>query len=1001
MARVFSIAPDAGFLALLAERILDGTLLGDWPREGPFWLSDVTVILPTKRARTELAEALSARGAGLLPDLRTFGGDGGEEEPFLPPFDAPPLPPPVGRLERRLTLARLIAAWAVTPAGAQAFASPPNPAEMLSLADSLAQLIDDLIIEGVPASALRSIDRDLPVNWQETLKFLDIALTAWPEILAAHGKAETATLRNLRLDRQAATAPLIYGDRPVIAAGSTGSIPATARLMAAIAGLKRGALVLPGLDADLDRTQFDALRNQRGTPHAHPQYGLVRFLERLGLTPADVIELAPGPRPARTLATRRAMALAEATSGWLAARQDLAEGLVEATDGLAILAARTADEEARAIALAARDGLARGRRVAVITPDRNLGRRIAAELGRFDILVDDPAGTPLFQSPAGRFARQALAVVASGCAPVDVMALLHNRALRLGLDRAELTRRAQLLDRLLLRGRRFPPGCPALHKALADLVADTALPAALRPGEDDAAALADLLARLEAGLAPLTRALAGETVSPAALAGALVDMLALCEGVDAAPPPGQAELLAWAEEARSHGADIALAAFEPDALLAALMAGYEVRNRQDRRQDILVLGPIEARLLNRDLVILAGLNDDIWPQPADPGPWLSRALRVDIGLEPPERDQGRAAHDFEMALGNPEVILAYAERIGTSPALPSRLVQRLEAFLGTGLAADLRARGNPWCEAARLLDAVPAVTPAPRPAPRPPAALRPRRLSITEIETLVRSPYDLYARHVLRLRQLAPLGEDPSLRERGSIIHDIFARFIAEGHDLAAPDAESRLVALAAEAFTALDAMPERRDIWLRRFALAARHFLDFERPRAVVARHAEIRGEVAIPTLGGFVLSGRADRIDRRADGAIEVLDFKTGTVPSAGQMTAFLAPQLPLTAALARAGGFAPDLAAPATALTYIKIGFGPDAFRPSDFRVEKGASLDEAVDETWRRMQAHVQALLLRDDLPMPARVLPQPRQAFRGPYDHLARIEEWTLTEADAE
>lgn len=1001
MKKVFSIAPDADFLALLADRILDGTLLGDWPRQGPFWLADVTVILPTKRARTALAEALSARGAGLLPDLRTFGGDDGEEEPFLPPFDAPPLPPPVGRLERRLTLARLIAAWAATPAGAQAFASPPNPAEMLSLADSLALLIDDLLIEGVSPAALRGIERDLPVNWQETLKFLDIALTAWPEILAAHGKAETAALRNRRLDRQAATAPLLYGDRPVIAAGSTGSIPATARLMGAIADLRGGVLVLPGLDSGLDRAQFDALRNQRATPHAHPQYGLARFLERLGLAPEDVVELAPAPRPARTLSVRRAMALAEATALWLPARAALEPDLAAATAGVAVLAARTADEEARAVALAARDGLARGKTVAVVTPDRNLGRRIAAELWRFDILVDDPAGTPLFQSPAGRFARQALAVVAFGCAPVDVMAFLHNRALRLGLDRAELTRRAHLLDRLLLRGRRFPPGCLALRKALADLIADDTLPAALRPGPDDAEALADLLARLDKGLAPLTAVLSGDTVSPAALADALVAMLALCEGADAAPPPGQADLLAWAEEAREHGADIALAALQPDALLSGLMAGYEVRNRQDRRQDILVLGPIEARLLNRDLVILAGLNEDIWPQPADPGPWLSRALRVDIGLEPPERDQGRAAHDFEMALGNPEVILAYAERIGTSPSLPSRLLQRLEAFLGTDIAAELRARGNPWCESARLLDAVPEVRPASRPAPRPPAALRPRRLSITEIETLVRSPYDLYARHVLKLRQLAPLGEDPSLRERGSIIHDIFARFIIAGHDPAVPDAFDRLMAMAADAFTALDAMPERRDIWLRRFALSAKGFLAFESGRAVAARHAEIKGEVAIATLDGFVLSGRADRIDRRADGTIDVLDFKTGTLPSAGQMTAFLAPQLPLTAALARAGGFAPDLAAPVAALTYIKIGFGPDAFRPSEFRFEKGSSLDEAVDETWRRMQAHVERLLLRDDLPMPARVLPQPRQAFRGAYDHLARIEEWTLTEADAE
>ena len=98
-ATLFSIAPNAPFLTTLADRILDGTLLNGWDRSGPFWLADVTIILPTRRSRLALAEAFRVRGHALLPDIRTFGGEAAEEEPFLPPFDAPVPPPSRSRIK--------------------------------------------------------------------------------------------------------------------------------------------------------------------------------------------------------------------------------------------------------------------------------------------------------------------------------------------------------------------------------------------------------------------------------------------------------------------------------------------------------------------------------------------------------------------------------------------------------------------------------------------------------------------------------------------------------------------------------------------------------------------------------------------------------------------------------------------------------------------------------------------------------------------------------------
>jgi ATP-dependent helicase/nuclease subunit B len=1003
---LFTIAPDAPFLTTLAAAIDDGTLLSGWPRRGPFWLTDVTILLPTRRARLALAEAFLRLGHGLLPDIRTIGGEDAEAEPFLPPIDLPAPLPAAAPAERRLTLARLIDQWTRSGGADAGFAAPPSAAETFWLADSLAALLDDLTIERVAPAALRAVPpENLARNWQQALGFLDIALQAWPAMLAADGKADAATLGNERLARQASTAAQRYGDRPVIVAGSTGSQPATADLLQAIAALPRGVLVLPGLDTGLDASALTALGDPARAPHAHPQYGLVHLLRRLGARPDAVTELGASPRPPRTMVLRRALALADATAGWAAEREALAPQLEAALAGLAVLAAPGEDLEARAIAIAARDTLAQHQTVGIVSPDRNLARRIAAELRRFDVEVDDAAGTPLFHSAAGRLVRTALDVATARFAPVPLMALLRNRATLLGRKRAETSRLADLVELCLLRGQRPAIGIAGLRQALAANL-DGKQKYVPRLWENEAVEVGDLLDRLESALLPLCQLLAAPLLGAPGFAEALRAALAALT----APPPGEAEavlpgrdeLLAWATALAPVSVGPQFPPQGLDAVLAALMAGSEVRPSRPGRTDIAIWGRLEARLQQADLMILAGLNEDVWPEPADPGPWLSRGMRLAAGLEPPERRQGQAAHDFEMAAAGPAVLLAFATRRGTSPALPSPLLQRLEAFIGEDFAKALRARGGRWLDAARRLDLVTEPKPATRPVPRPPASLRPRKLSVTEIETLFRSPYDIYARHVLRLQPLDPLGEAPGARERGSMIHAVFAAFVEAGGDPAAPDALPELDRLARQAFAGLDAIGERRDIWLRRFSRAAELFLDFEQGRqaGLLKRHAEIEGSWEFPALEGFRLTGRADRIDLRRDGAVEIIDFKTGGVPAPKDMKAFEAPQLLLEAAMAGAGAFPGLAAAPAAALTYIKVGLGPEAFAPRPFALAEGYDLARAADEAVRRMQGHVREFLLSDRLPMPARLRPAVT-LWRGTYDHLARTDEWTLAAASEE
>lgn len=1011
-ANIFSIPPHAPFLDTLAGSLLACAILPDWPREGPFWLSDITIFLPTRRARIALVDAL-VKALGdrpmLLPDIRTLGGEDPTEEPFLPPYEPVALPPAMGKLKRRLLLAQLVERWLATRSDTP-FSAPalgghrgkPNTAEVLALADSLGTLIDDFAIAGKSLADLEAIETgQLAEQFLANIEFVRFIMAAWPQILDAEAEMDSSARTTALIIRQAEVLPQIFGDRPVIVAGSTGSMPATARLIAAIANLPNGAVILPGLDGTLEGERLEGLRDEKLNPHGHPQYGLVRLLDTLGVTPTEVTTLGQPTSP-RSEALSAALALAPHTAHWnrLAAGLDIAG----ASEGISLVRARTQQEEARAIAIAAHDALSQGKSTAIIAPDQTLARRIVAELRRAGIEADDAAGTPLHLSRAGRLVRQAVTLIAGKYAPVDLMALLRDRHVALGLGRARIAPFGEALDIKVLRGQRPGAGIEALKGVAARLAADEKRPRRLRISPEEFSAIHAVLHALAQSLAPLEALLAGGPFHPSRFALAMRETLEhLRKGADGeapAPLEGESELNLLLETLSRQGErGPLLDRYSLPLALDGLMAGQSVRPHRPATTGVTLYGRLEARLMRADRMILAGLIEGSWPETADPGPWLSRGMRMGAGLEPPEKLHGLAAHDFLMAMGAPEVILTLSERQGTGPASPSRLVQRLEGFLGKTAFEALEARGNHWVDLASRLDLTGTPPRAePRPAPRPPKDKRPRTLSITDAETLLRSPYDIYAKYVLGLRKIDALGADPDLAERGTIIHDIVGDFIKAKHDIAAPEALDHLMALANARFSSLDAVPARRDLWLSRFEQAARQFLDFERNRSatVHTRLAEIDGEWEFEQQGEkFTLRGRADRIDLLTNGRLEIIDFKTGSVPSPGDMKAYFAPQLPLEAVMARHGAFKDVAPVRAHALTYIKIGSKPDAIEKTAYCLPKDVDLDTAIAQTFRRFVNHISAMLFRDDQPMPARVFPKKGQRFKGDYEHLARTGEWTL------
>jgi ATP-dependent helicase/nuclease subunit B len=986
--RVYTIPAGVPFLDALAEGII--------ARAGadPLALSRVTVLLPTRRACRALREAFLRRTAGqptLLPRLRPIGDVDDDELALIadesgPGADIGELPPAVAPLRRRLMLARTILKLA-------AETGDITEPQAVELAAELARLLDHVQTERLSFERLATLVPDeYAEHWRRTVEFLKILTAHWPKILETEGAIDPA----LRRDRTLAALAQHWRDHPpatpIYAAGSTGSLPATAELLGVIARLPQGAVVLPGLDGDLDEESWAAL------DETHPQFGLHQLLENLDIERSAV---APWPHgtAARAAAERRtlisaALRPAPATGAW----RDLPPQPAGALSGLARIDCAHPQQEAQVIALLLREALETdGRTAALITPDRDLARRVAAELGRFGIGIDDSAGRPLGATPPLTYLRLVAEVGCGGAAPAPLLALLKHPLAAGGLPPVEFRSRARRLEIAALRGPRLGPGLGSLVAALRE-TKEAGLAEWVAALADDAGSFADLARRC----AP-----------PAELLRAHVELAERWAATDDAAGPARLWAGEAGEAASDFVAELADAArdFAPIAgdaypgFLEACLVGRVLRPAWGGHPRLQILSPLEARLIGVDLAILGGLNEGTWPPHADNDPWMSRPMRREFGLPAPERRVGLSAHDFTQACGAPDVVLTRAARVEGAPTVPSRWLQRLDAVLhATHLEAELDRRPELLVWQSALDQTEPPPVPVP-PSPRPPRAARPRRLSVTEIETWRRDPYAIYARHVLKLRALDPIDADPGAAERGMIVHAALDKFVRAYPGALPSDAVARLLDIGKQQFGAMLDRPGVWAFWWPRFQAIARWFVahDAERRRSAVPLVAEAGGalEIAAPA-GPFTLRARVDRIDRLRDGGLAIIDYKTGGVPNMREVRDGFAPQLPLEAAIAAAGGFRDVPASSVAELRYWRLSGGDPAGEeiPLDgATLDRGKTALPPPDELAKEALAGVRLLVERfDDAATPYHARPWPDHALRyNDYAHLARIKEWSATE----
>ncbi|QGY01034.1 double-strand break repair protein AddB [Methylobacterium mesophilicum SR1.6/6] len=1041
---VFTITRGVPFLPTLAEALLSGRLVGP-VTDDPLELAAVTIYLPTRRAARALAAILAERlgrdapgQATLLPRMIPLGEADEAEldlaaEPLLE-ANADPLNTPMPPLERRLILARLVQAWAKTvdrtllPLDAEVpFLVPSSPADAVGLAADLERLMDALTVEGLPWSEIgAAVEAEYSRYFGLTLDFVKIAAENWPKLLAERGLADpVARARGLILAEERRLSRGVVSD-PVIVAGSLGSVPATARLIAAVARLPRGAVVLPGLDLDLDAAGWDGIDTGEGfsrvIAHGHPQAVLHRLLgaENLGLDRAEIVPLgAPDPgQAARAALLSQALRPADTTDAWAALEAEARDAVARlGLDGLALAEAADEREEALVAAVALRETLQRpGATAALVTPDRGLAGRVAVELLRWGIVAEDSAGLALAGSPAGRLARLTAELAAdiardqADAIPARLIALLSHPMVLLGMKRADVVRGAAALEIGLLRGPVPAPGFDGLRTALA---AERAGPPEHRPRakrrlkDIDWELAADLLVRLDlvfrdfpgpdgAGDCDLVttatrhreafdRLIAGPEDEPEVEPdGSLSCLDALFDDLEMAEPglmPGRFDDYATFFTALARERTVACAGETPHPRLR-------------------ILGLLEARLLSVDRVVLGGLDEGVWPVRTLTDSFLNRPMRERVGLNPPERRIGQMAHDFVQALGCRDAIITRALKREGAPTVPSRLIQRLRALSGDARWDAVLTAGRRFTALAARLDAAPPEPRLKRPAPKPDPALFPRSLSVTEIETLVRDPYSIFARHVLGLDPLEPLAAAPGVATRGSLVHDVFAAFAARHSTTLPPDSAERLLNLAVNAFGDIEAeYPNLYAEWWPRYERMASAYLDWEAQRrpGLTRVFPEVSGRWVIP-MGreAFTLRARADRIELRPDGTACIVDYKTGTPPSGKMIFSGFSPQLTLEAAMLMHGAFAGLPAVQTTPdLLYVHASGGRKPFVPIPVKPPRGEErgVEAIVAEHAARLRGLV-ARFMTGEAAYTARPYPQYASQY-GAYDHLARVLEWSL------
>ncbi|MBM3609960.1 MAG: double-strand break repair protein AddB [Alphaproteobacteria bacterium] len=910
-------------------------------------LASSVIFLPTYRACQKLENILCNRSQGkalLLPRLIPLGGIDGEDLALssLSLYDTMMgLPPLVSAEERLALLTQEI----------QKFYRQKNQyfktSQACALAKDLLHLIDQVQLEGLDFSRLKDlVPEDYASHWQLTVEFLEIIAEKWPSLIKKLNKTEPAEYQRLLLEFYARLWEQTPPSHPVIGAGSTGSIPATARLLKVIQSLPEGHLILPNLDPSLDGVP----------PSSHPQHTMYRLLETIGIEAQEV-----GP-----LVEEKGEEKRDLLKGIFDVKSKPLplEKVKTAINHLHLLECSSQQEEATVIALAIREHLEKENQfVSFVTANRSLARRVVQELKRWNIQANDSGGIPLSQTAVGVFCLLTAEWVQEKLSLSTLLATLkHPYAYR-------FKRFAHVIEKKFLRqGISFDHIDPLLLEDIALQEEYKIIQNALEKGR--------LLATQE-------------NINLKNLWMFHKELLSLFTEKKS-PWFGETE--------ESEVFDGFIQKLEENLITIPLQKGEEygdilthffttlsVRKKFALHPRLSILGLIEARLVPADLVILGDLNEGSWPGTPSIDPWFNQSMRKQFGLPEHDRRVGLSALDFVQACAAPHVLLTRSLRVQGTPTVPSRFLTRLQSYLKR-YNLSLQRKGELLYYAQILYAPKERILLGP-PTPRPPFLARPRSLSITEITTLIHDPYSLYAKKILHLKPLKPLEEKPGRLEFGLFVHDVLEVWFKN-----LPLMHETGIAIGKEKFSIYFQEPLEHNLWWYRFENILQWIIKQMPAFSLEQSWQETRGLLEFSLeKGSFSLVGKADRIDETNHGMV-IVDYKTGTPPTKKEIEYGLSPQLPLEAIILKAGGFKDIPRNNLSSLSFWHL-IGD---REGGEIIEYSQDLDSLVMSTKEGLGRLLEAF---DEEETAYLSIPYQTSLY-GDYHHLARIKEWSLNGGNA-
>lgn len=897
---VYSIAAHRGFA--------DALVAGLVPRysDDELGLAHLTLLVPSTRAARTISEAFirhSGKSGLLMPRMVAIGDLDLDEAlgSLLDPLGTGEIPPAIESTRRWLELAAIVATQM------EELGKPPlHAAARLRMARELSQTMDRLLVEektpeDLIAGKVLDLTPSLAKHWENAILLFARVQAKWRFRLQERNEVDAATRRNMLFDRASKHWRANPPRTPIVAAGVTSAAPALARMLRAISELPKGAVILPDLDLSMDDAAWEELGRAgasddpdgetfgKGDALTHPQYHLKLLLNRMGVNRAEVSQwhrkgegAAP---PERTHAISSLFLPPEASRSWVGLPSERRR-----LSGVRLMTSATSDEEAQAIALMVRAALdVPEKRVAVVTADRSLARRVAQHLARWNITADDSAGRPLALTPAGRFLGLLAEIASQGFDLPSLIGVLGHPLVQAETPEARREWLAQLrpFDREL-RGPALAPG-----------------PEPLR-GIAGEAGVSDWWEHVERTLVPLTT-MAAELTLAEALDALATTAEALAGEALWSREDGRA-LAALVEDLRLHARDVGTK-LEPADLAGVLrdaMDEVAVRPPYGGHPRVAIYGLLESRLARADLVICGGLNEGTWPQPPAPDGLLAPAVLRAMGVPGSEFRIGLSAHDLAGAMGAPEVVLSRAQRDKDGPTIPSRFLLRVEALLGEKLTRDHTETAIP--RMLPLLDRdVPGAEPYPQPRPMPSADQRKVRISATALDRLLGDPYQFYAKEILRLKRLDPLAADPFADPalRGTLVHEILDKW-----HKARVDTPNLEIQPFAENFLRDEQVhPLFWGLWRPRIVDALKWFeaqIDADSKAGRTVLVTEVWGSMQVD---GVEVFGKPDRIDRMPDGSLAIVDYKSGKPPSKKEVASGYRLQLGVLGLIARDGHFESD--------------------------------------------------------------------------------------------